>query len=110
MTIDAPGAPEAPEAKETDRNSITIGWQPPRDDGGSPITGYMVEKREAGTSKWVPVTRTPIKDTTCTAPKLEEGNQYEFQVKAVNAAGEGKPSEASEAITAQPPPSTFMIM
>ncbi|XP_072021853.1 twitchin-like isoform X7 [Amphiura filiformis] len=102
--FDAPSAPEAPEAKETDRNAITLGWRPPADDGGSPITGYIVEKREEGTSKWIPVTRTPVRETQCVAPRLVEGNAYEFQVKAVNAAGESKPSETSEAITAQPPP------
>ena len=105
---DEPGAPGAPEAKETDCNSITLGWSPPSNDGGSPITGYNVFKREAGTSKWVPANRAPVRETSFTVPKLVEGTEYEFQVKAINAAGEGKPSETSDAIAAAPPPSKLI--
>jgi hypothetical protein len=35
-------------------NSITLAWSKPRNDGGTPITNYVVEKREKGTDKWIP--------------------------------------------------------
>ena len=104
---DAPGAPEAPHATKTDRTAINIAWRPPTNDGGNPVTSYIVEKREAGTSQWSPATRAPVKDTNCTVPKLVEGTEYEFRVTAQNAAGPGKPSNASEGIVAAPPAGEF---
>lgn len=34
--------------------SITISWAKPKHDGGNPVLGYVVEKREKGTDKWIP--------------------------------------------------------
>lgn len=33
--------------------SVTIAWQKPKSDGGAPITGYTIEKREKGTDRWL---------------------------------------------------------
>lgn len=49
---DKPGAPSVPECKGTTEDSITLSWSPPRKDGGSPISGYRLEKREKGDKKW----------------------------------------------------------
>ena len=49
---DAPGAPSTPECSGTTEDSITLKWEAPRKDGGSPIKGYVVEKREKGDKKW----------------------------------------------------------
>lgn len=38
---------------------------------------------------------------TGTVPRLEEGNQYQFRVRAVNKAGPGEPSEATNPHTAK---------
>ncbi|XP_022091183.1 twitchin-like isoform X3 [Acanthaster planci] len=101
--FDTPGAPEPPHATKTDRNSISLAWKPPANNGGSPVLSYLVEKREAGSPNWSPATRAPVKDTSCSVPKLTEGTEYEFRVMAQNAAGPGKPSDASEGIVAAPP-------
>lgn len=39
-----------------------------------------------------------------TVTDVEEGEQYEFKVAAVNDAGEGKPSRPSEMVTVQEQP------
>lgn len=48
-------APGAPTPKEQDRDHITIQWEPPSNDGGAPITGYEVERKEPKTNRWIKV-------------------------------------------------------
>ncbi|CAF4790067.1 unnamed protein product, partial [Rotaria magnacalcarata] len=49
-----PGAPGQPEVGEITNNTATLTWDKPISDGGGPINGYWVEKREKNTDKWVP--------------------------------------------------------
>lgn len=45
MVVHACGSPVAPEPifkKSGTKTSILLGWQPPSDDGGCPITGYSL--------------------------------------------------------------------
>ena len=49
---DPPGTPGTPECTGTTEDSITLSWDPPTKDGGKPIKGYVLEKREKGSKKW----------------------------------------------------------
>ena len=40
--------------------------------------------------------------TEAFVPNLHEGETYQFRVRAVNAAGEGKPSKQTEPVTCRP--------
>lgn len=51
---DPPGLTGTPTCVEHTNNSITLGWSKPRSDGGTPVTGYVIEKREKGENKWTP--------------------------------------------------------
>lgn len=62
--FDPPGAPGAPKGVETTEDSITITWAKPRHDGGSPITGYVVEKRLINDDYWTKATPSLVIDTT----------------------------------------------
>lgn len=77
-------------------------WTPPSNDGGSPITGYIIEKREKGSPKWTKAGETGPHETKGTVDNLDEGAEYEFRVKAVNAAGPGEPSQASKSVITKP--------
>jgi len=33
-------------------DSMTLVWKPPKDDGGSDITNYVVEKRPVGSNRY----------------------------------------------------------
>lgn len=42
---EVPDAPKQPTVKEVYHDSALISWEPPAD-GGKPITGYIVERKE----------------------------------------------------------------
>ncbi len=52
--FNTPGLTSSPNCIDHTENSITIAWQKPKSDGGTPLTGYAVEKKEKGTDKWIP--------------------------------------------------------
>ncbi|KHN73749.1 Twitchin [Toxocara canis] len=98
-----PGAPSTPEVTGYDTNQISLKWNPPRDDGGSPVIGYVVEKFEKkGGGEWAPVKMPLIRGTEATITGLAEGETYQFRIRAVNAAGEGEPSNGSAPTKCQP--------
>ncbi|MCY4631709.1 MAG: fibronectin type III domain-containing protein [bacterium] len=88
-SIDPPTAPQAisltPGASE-----IVVTWQPPANNGGSPITGYVLTwVSSTGASGTIPTT-----DTTRTLRNLANGATYTISVAASNAGG------SSAAVTA----------
>ena len=86
-----------------DSTKITISWSPPESDGGSPITGYTIEKKETSSTRWTKAHRDSVSETTFTVKDLMEGKEYEFRVAATNKAGTGPFSEPSEPRIAKPP-------
>lgn len=107
--IDPPGAPGAPRGIETTEDSITIQWTKPRHDGGSPITGYHVEKRLISEDKWTKASHALIPDLSTKVINLIENHEYEFRVAAVNAAGQGPWSSSSDSIVCRAPPAAPKI-
>jgi hypothetical protein len=51
--------------KDSDKDHITIGWDPPKRDGGAPIKGYNVERKDPRTGKWTKINKSPIKVQHC---------------------------------------------
>ncbi|MFB9278576.1 putative Ig domain-containing protein [Cohnella cellulosilytica] len=69
----------------------TISFTPPVDDGGNPITKYIVTAHPGG--KTAEGTKSPIKITG-----LTNGMSYTFTVQAINSAGSSAASVASSAV------------
>ncbi|CAG2054619.1 unnamed protein product, partial [Timema podura] len=91
-----PGPPGAPRSIDSTEDSITISWTKPRHDGGSPITGYVVERRLISEDKWLKASHIHIIDLTYKVTSLIENHEYEFRVAAINAAGQGAPKITSD--------------
>jgi len=99
---DEPDAPGKPQITDWDKDHVDLQWPAPKNDGGSPITGYIVQKKEKGSPYWVNAVHVPAGQNNTTVPDLTEGQEYEFRVIAVNAAGQSEPSEPSDLVTAKP--------
>jgi len=41
----AADAPDQPKVEKVTKDSVTLSWKKPLNDGGSKITGYIIEKR-----------------------------------------------------------------
>lgn len=99
---DEPDKPGRPEATDWDVDHVDLKWAPPASDGGSPITKYIVEKRKKGAQRWHKAKEIPGDQTAATVSDLEEGEEYEFRVIAVNKGGKSEPSDCSKPVTAKP--------
>ena len=88
---------------EINASSAHLKWDHSDQDGGSPITGYLVEKRDAERSNWVNIgTVTPDK-SSMSVSNLWEGCEYYFRVSAENAVGASDPCELDKPVTAKLP-------
>lgn len=87
---------------EVDKDHVELSWTPPTRDGGSKITGYIVEKKKVGNPDWEPASIGQVQGPSARIDNLDEGSSYEFRVKAVNAAGPGAPSISSGVTKIEP--------
>ncbi|KAH9498303.1 hypothetical protein Btru_006488 [Bulinus truncatus] len=101
--FDVPDAPDAPAVKEVFKDNVFLTWQPPTNDGGTPVTGYIIERQSNITPRWIVVNKEPVPSTELRVLDLVEDNTYQFRVIAVNKAGPSKPSEPSPTIKAKDP-------
>lgn len=87
---------------DTTKTSVTLGWIKPAYDGGSPITNYVVEKREGEEQEWTVVsTKGEVRTTEYVVSHLQPSVNYYFRVSAINCAGQGEPIEMTEPVQAK---------
>ena len=96
-----PEAPAKPKVKDVTKNSCLVTWQPPAGDGGTPLTGYWLERKSSTSPRWVRAVRELITDTEIVLVDLIEGCEYQFRVVAENKMGSGPESDASDRFTAK---------
>ena len=78
-------------------------WKPSPKDGGSPITGYILESRENWKTTWLPAGKTDGDTCTFSVGKLKEGQEYYFRVCAENSVGKSDYLETSKGFTPKSP-------
>ena len=96
IAVPCDGAPAAPTELSAVPSStrVDLRWKAPDDDGGSAITRYEVSySSDSYNSGWLTISGTESHSVT----GLTNGTLYTFNVRAVNAYGNGLPSAAATA-------------
>ena len=94
-----PSAPVGPvEFSDIQKTSVVITWKPSENDGGSPITGYYIEMREAPKSSWQRVTTVSPDITSYCVQNVKEKKDYFFKIYAENLVGRSD-ALASDGVT-----------
>lgn len=87
VVLDRPTPPVGPvEMCDVTEDSVSLKWLPPAYDGGSPITNYIVLKRETTTANWMEVS-SAVARCTIKIMKLITGVEYQFRIRAENRFG-----------------------
>ncbi|XP_078094440.1 myomesin-2-like [Mustelus asterias] len=93
--ISLPSAPYGLTQLNSGKNEIVIGWKEPKFPVGAETLGYFLDYCDVE-ADWHEVNVTPIKAKIYKVQNLTEGSLYQFRAFAVNWAGVGQPSEASD--------------
>ncbi|XP_045892604.1 immunoglobulin superfamily member 22-like isoform X2 [Micropterus dolomieu] len=107
--IDHPKPPQGKvEFLELSGKCIKMKWKAPRDNGGKQVTSFVVERRVADKKSWTRAGEVDSSTTIFSDDKVEEGQAYQYRIRAVNMEGLSDPLETEEVRAGEPvePPGT----
>jgi hypothetical protein len=101
-----PGRCYSVRARDATHAAVTISWIGPVSDGGSAVTAYEIHAATVGTDVWELVAvrlalhppHAQQVESSTVVDSLSPGRAYIFAVRALNAFGEGAPSEPSQPV------------
>ncbi|KAF5907674.1 fibronectin type-III domain-containing protein 3A-like isoform X1, partial [Clarias magur] len=98
---DRPGSPGKPALHSSVQpHSLHVVWETPEDDGGAPVTLYILELSQS--DQWDVVYRGPLRQHVCEG--LQEGRWYKLRVYCESLGGQSQVSESLSVQTAPLPP------
>ena len=104
----APSAPTIVSIEATSSTSISVQWTASKRDGGSPITGYIVQYRPTSSPASSFETLFVEEDIlSTTLDGLTPSTEYEVRVRGVNAVGHSAPSTSRWTKTKEPDSELF---
>ncbi|CAB1312256.1 unnamed protein product, partial [Coregonus sp. 'balchen'] len=90
--VDVPDCPENVKCTSVGEDCATMVWDPPKFDGGAPVTGYLMERKKKGSTRWTKLNFDVYEGVTYEAKRMIEGVLYEMRVYAINGIGMSQPS------------------
>ncbi|XP_027144118.1 immunoglobulin-like and fibronectin type III domain-containing protein 1 isoform X2 [Larimichthys crocea] len=96
IVLDKPTPPLGPaEVIESSALCIEFRWRPPKDDGGSPVINYIMERQQVGRNTWKKLGEIQgnpsYRDTD-----VDHGRKYCYRIQAVTAEGTSEMMETDE--------------
>uniref|UniRef100_A0A667YYL5 Immunoglobulin like and fibronectin type III domain containing 1, tandem duplicate 3 n=1 Tax=Myripristis murdjan TaxID=586833 RepID=A0A667YYL5_9TELE len=87
IVLDKPTPPQGPaEIIESSACCVEFKWRPPKDDGGSPVINYVLERQQVGRNTWKKIGEIPgvpsYRDTD-----VEHGRRYCYRIQAKTTVG-----------------------
>lgn len=102
--IDLPQPPAScPVARVLSPHSLVLSWSGPSYDGGSAVTGYVVEVCEKESEQWKELTAQCKSTSLRVTSGLQPQGQYCFRIRACNTVGVSEPSQESQTVTMDNP-------
>ncbi|XP_035244798.1 immunoglobulin-like and fibronectin type III domain-containing protein 1 isoform X1 [Anguilla anguilla] len=87
--LDKPTPPQGPlEVIEGSSSCIEIKWRPPKDNGGSKVTNYHLERQQVGRNTWKKIGNVPGEPPSFRDTDVEHGKKYYYRIRAITAEGE----------------------
>lgn len=83
------------------KTTCLLKWKKPKDDGGTPISHYVIEKLNTTRGSWIEAGTS--RDLTFQVKNLDALKKFHFRVKAVNSEGESEALQTEESILAKNP-------
>jgi len=99
--LDVPSKPRNLMPDEIRAEHVKLSWMPPEDDGGTPITSYLVRYMDIDSGEWVTACTSSTPNATATG--LKPGHLYQFEVSAINKEGQSEPIFTGDPILAENP-------
>lgn len=95
-----PQPPAGLTATSASSSQINLSWTAPSNNGGSSITGYMIERSKDNGTTWSTIqSNTGSASTTYSDIGLAHSTTYTYRVSAINSAGTSTPSNTASATT-----------
>jgi len=95
--VGPPAKPASFECIGVDVDSITLQWEQPLKDGGSPVKSYLLEMLDNG--RWSKVKELSAIHTSYQVNNLSEGKQYSFRISATNDSGTCEPKQLERPVS-----------
>ena len=101
---DPPSAPQNLNVTDVGKTHMCLKWTPPKQDGGSFVTEYIIDTREVGNEDFKETAKIDGNVCDYKVDGLQPGKQYQFSVLATNPAGVSVTSAKLESPVSTKPP------
>ncbi len=81
---------------ESTSSVLELKWNPPKDDGGSEVTNYIIERQQTGQTTWKRVGDILANHLTFRDRNVSLGKMYIYRIYAENLEGIGEAMETEK--------------